>query len=44
MPVMEKLYYKIINKRILNILGRGDKLHNWQYRFSVGRGTEDAVV
>lgn len=41
---MGKVYEKIINKRILNKVGGGNKLHNRQYGFREGRGTEDAVV
>ena len=35
---------KILNERILNILERNTKVHDRQYGFRVGKGTEDAIV
>ena len=44
LPVLGKVFEKLLNKRILNVLEGQSKLHERQYGFRVGRGTEDAIV
>lgn len=44
LPVMGKLYEKIINRKILEIIDGSNQLHQRQYGFRQGKGTEDAVV
>ena len=44
LPVLGKVYEKVINKRILGSLQQGRKLHEKQYGFRPGRGTEGALI
>lgn len=41
---MGRLYEKIINRKILEIIEGDNQLHQRQYGFRQGKGTEDAVV
>ena len=43
LPVLGKVYEKIINNRVLRRLEEEGKLHERQYGFRAGRGTEGAV-
>lgn len=44
LPVMGKIYEKVINRRIIVSLESKGRLHPRQYGFRPGRSTEDAII